>query len=43
MKYTVEYSLVIEVEAEDAIEAKGKADELADIQDAYVWIDGNMY
>lgn len=43
MKYTVEYSLVIEVEAEDAIEAKEKADELADIQDAYVWIDGNMY
>ena len=43
MKYTVEYSLIIEVEAEDAIEAKEKADELADIQDAYVWIDGNMY
>lgn len=43
MKYTVEYSLVIEVEAEDAIEAKEKADELANIQDAYVWIDGNMY
>lgn len=43
MKYKVEYELVIEVEAEDAIEAKEKADELANIQDAYVWIDGNMW
>lgn len=42
MKYTVEFSLTIEVEAEDACEAWEKAEEQAKIEDAYVYIDGNL-
>ena len=42
-KYTVEYSLFIEVEADDAIDAKEKADQIADLKDADVWVNGNYY
>ena len=43
MTYRVEYTLTVEVEAEDAIEAKEKADEIANLDDAYVYIDGNLW
>ena len=42
MRYRVEYSLTVEVEAEDAVEAWEKADEIAKLEDATVYIDGNM-
>ena len=42
MTYRVEYSLTVEVEAEDAIEAWEKANEIASLDDATVYIDGNM-
>ena len=42
-RYVVEYSLVIEVDAEDCIDAVGRADEIADLKDAFVYVDGNLW
>ena len=45
MKYYVEYTYTVEVEAEDACDAWEKADEqIKDMKltEAYVYIDGNL-
>lgn len=42
-KYTVEFSLTMEVDAEDAVEAVEKARASASLSDAYIYVDGNMY
>lgn len=41
-KYLVEFTLTVEVDAVDSVEAVEKAKEQAEINDAYVYIDGNM-
>ena len=41
--YTVEYSLIIDVEAEDSLEAIEKADQIAKLEDAFVFVDGNLW
>lgn len=42
LRYTVTYELVIEVDAHDAVEAIEKANELAEIKDAAVYVEGNL-
>lgn len=41
-RYLVEFTLTVEVDAEDSVEAVEKAKEQAEINDAYIYIDGNM-
>ena len=41
-KYLVEFTLTVEVDAGDSVEAVEKAKQLAEIDDAYIYIDGNM-
>lgn len=41
-KYLVEFTLTVEVDAVDSVEAVEKAKEHAEINDAYIYIDGNM-
>ena len=41
--YSVEYSLTICVEAADSIEAVEKANEVANLNDAYIYVDGNAF
>ena len=41
--YTVEYTLTLEVEASDSVEAIEKADRIANLSDAYVYVDGNWW
>lgn len=41
-RYLVEFMLTVEVDAEDSVEAVEKAKEQAEINDAYIYIDGNM-
>lgn len=46
MKYTVEFTRTIEVDAEDSIEAFDKAYDIAkdfDVDDYYIYVDGNLY
>ena len=42
-KYTVEFSIVIEVDASDAVDAADKAREIASLDDATIYVDGNLY
>ena len=42
-KYTVEFTCTVEVWAEDAIEAYEKARDEVDMDDMYVYVDGNLY
>ena len=42
MKYTVEFTCTIEVEAEDSIEAYEKAMQELDKEDLYAYVDGNL-
>lgn len=42
MKYSVEFTATITVEAEDSVEAEDKARELLSIDDMYVYVDGNL-
>lgn len=46
MKYTVQFTRTIEVDAEDSIEAFDKAYDIAekmDIDDFYIYVDGDLY
>lgn len=42
-KYTVEFTLTVEVDAEDAIDAVEKAKAQSSLDDAYIYVDGNLY
>lgn len=42
-KYTVEFTLTVEVDAEDAIDAVEKAKTQSSLDDAYIYVDVNMY
>lgn len=42
MKYTVEFTCTIEVEAEDSIEAYEKAMQKVSVDDLYAYVDGNL-
>lgn len=43
MQYRVEFTVTVDVEAEDAFEAESKARNLASIDDAYVYVDGEPF
>lgn len=42
-KYTVEFTLTVYVNAEDAIDAVEKAKAQSSLDDAYIYVDGNLY
>ena len=42
-KYTVEFTLTVEVDAGDAIDAVEKAKAQSSLDDAYIYVDGNLY
>lgn len=42
-KYTVEFSIFIEVDASDAVDAADKARKIASLDDATIYVDGNLY
>lgn len=42
-KYTVEFTLTLEVDAEDTIDAVEKARAQSSLDDAYIYVDGNLY
>ena len=42
-KYTVEFTLTVEVNAENAIDAVEKAKAQSSLDDAYIYVDGNLY
>lgn len=41
-KFLVEFVLTVEVDAEDSVEAVEKAKGQARLNDAYIYVDGNM-
>ena len=41
-QYLVEFSLTVSVYAEDSVQAVEQAKELANINDASIYVDGNM-
>lgn len=42
-KYTVEFTLTVEVNAENAVDAVEKARAQSSLDDAYIYVDGNLY